>query len=182
MHGSTTSVALLLVGLVACRGLEAEVLDASAVGFTTRHSVTIAAPRAVVYASLVSDVAKWWNPEHTVSGNAASLYIDPRAQGCFCEALGNDAGLVHMTVTLVNPGVMLRLTGGLGPLGLLGVAGNMTFEFDEVDDATGVTLEYAVGGYRPDGLDQLAPAVDAVLAEQLERLKSYVETGEALAR
>lgn len=171
------SCLVVLTGLIGAPPLGAEVLDASAAGFSTRHTVSIAAPRTEVYRSLVADVDKWWNPDHTVSGDAASLYIDPRAQGCFCEVLGSDAGLVHMTVTFVNPGVMLRLSGGLGPLGLMGVAGNMTIEFDEEDGDTSVTLQYAVGGYRPDGLDAIAPAVDAVLVEQLERLKSYIESG-----
>jgi len=80
-------------------------------------------------------------------------------------------------VTFVNPGVLLRLTGGLGPLGLMGVAGNMTWEFDDSEDGTKVTLKYAVGGYMPGGLDSIASAVDGVLVEAMTRLKSYVETG-----
>jgi hypothetical protein len=82
-----------------------------------------------------------------------------------------------MTVTFINPGVMVRLTGGLGPLGLMGVAGNMTWEFDESDEGTTVKLNYAVGGYMDGGLDNIAGAVDGVLIEAITRLKSYVETG-----
>ena len=47
------------------------------------------------------------------------MTIDARTQGCFCEVLGEGAGVVHLTVTFVNPGVILRLSGGLGPLGLM---------------------------------------------------------------
>ena len=128
-----------------------------------------------------NDVSQWWNPDHTVSGDAGRLSIEARVQGCFCETLGADAGLAHMTVSFVNPGVVLRLTGGLGPLGLMGVAGNMTFEFDTVDEHTQVTLRYAVGGYQPGGLDQLAAPVDGVLLEALVRLKNFVERGDPLA-
>lgn len=177
----TSCLTILLPGLLAGSSLFAEVLDASAGGFSTRYRVAIAAPRMQVYNALVNEVGDWWNADHTVSGNAASLYIEPRVQGCFCEALGGDAGLTHMTVTFVNPGVMLRLTGGLGPLGLMGVAGNMTFEFAEVDGVTNVTLQYAVGGYHPDGLDGIASAVDGVLIEALERLQNYVEHGDPQA-
>jgi uncharacterized protein YndB with AHSA1/START domain len=159
----------------------AEVVDASANGFSLRHELTIDAPRMQVYRALVDDVGEWWNADHTVSGDAGRLSIDARVQGCFCETLGTNAGLVHLTVSFVNPGVILRLTGGLGPLGLMGVAGNMTFEFDDVDDHSRVTLHYAVGGYQPDGLDRLAPAVDGVLLEALVRLKNYVERGDPLA-
>ena len=84
-----------------------------------------------------------------------------------------------MMVTFVNPGVMLRLTGGLGPLGLMGVAGNMTLEFDEGESGTVVTMQYAVGGYMYGGLDMIASAVDGVLREAMTRLTTYVETGSA---
>ncbi len=75
-----------------------------------------------------------------------------------------------MTVTFVNPGVLLRLTGGLGPLGLMGVDGNMTWEFLDSGEGTLVRFSYAVGGYHPGGLAQLAGSVDAVLGEALQRL------------
>lgn len=178
MRRITSILATVQVCLLVSPALRGEVIDANAVGFSTRHSVAVAAPRMTVYKALVSDVGSWWNPDHTVSGNAASLYIEPRVHGCFCEVLGTDAGLAHMTVTFINPGVMLRLTGGLGPLGLMGVAGNMTFELEEADGVTQLTLQYAVGGYRPDGLDSIAPAVDGVLSDAIERLKSYVEHGD----
>jgi len=153
------------------------VVDADSNGFTSRNKMTISADRLVTYVAVVADIGNWWNGDHTVSGNAANLYIDTSVPGCFCETLGQGTGLVHMTVTFVNPGVMLRLTGGLGPLGLMGVAGNMTWEFDETDGQTEVTLQYAVGGYMPGGLDSIAAAVDGVLLEAMSRLKLFVETG-----
>ena len=155
----------------------AEVTDSAANGFTVRHVVPIKAERARVYAAAVGKVGAWWSSDHTVSGDAANLYITTTVPGCFCESLGEQSGLVHMTVSFVNPGVLVRLTGGLGPLGLMGVAGNMTWEFDETDSGTVVTLQYAVGGYMDGGLDTVAPAVDAVLGEAMQRLRSYVETG-----
>ena len=177
-----SEILVLLVCAATVRAGFAEVQDANAVGFSIRHAVTVAAPRSAVYDAFVNGVGTWWNPDHTVSGNAAALYLEPRVNGCFCEVLGDGAGLVHLTVTFVNPGVMLRLTGGLGPLGLMGTAGNMTLEFEDVDGGTGVVLRYAVGGYEPDGLDTVAPDVDAVLVEQLERLKRFVEQGDPVAR
>jgi uncharacterized protein YndB with AHSA1/START domain len=162
----------------------AEVVDAADGGFTVLHRVTVSVPRPAVYHAAVNDIARWWSSDHTVSGDAANLYIHAVPQGCFCERLGDGAGVAHMTVTFVNPGVMLRLTGGLGPLGLFGVNGNMTFEFDDVESdtdgdadagSTDVTLRYAVGGYRPGGLAAVAPAVDQVLGEQLARLQGFLE-------
>ena len=157
----------------------AEVADAEAGGFTTINETIIDAPRDVVWRFAIGEIGRWWSPAHTVSGEASRLSIDARPQGCFCEYLGDDAGVVHLSVTMVNPPVVLRLTGGLGPLGLMGVDGNMTWEFSDADGATAVKFTYAVGGYRQGGLDSIAGPVDGVLGEALRRLKAHVETGDA---
>ena len=174
---------LLLLGRIAMLVLmsvsvRAEVLDAAPNGFTVKHSIVIAASRSEVYGASVDGFPQWWSSDHTISGNADNLFITAKPRGCFCERLGQDAGVVHVTVTFVSPGVMLRFTGGLGPLGLMGVNGNMTWEFEEHEQGTQVTVSYAVGGYLDGGLDVLAGAVDGVLIEQFERLGKFVETGE----
>ena len=157
----------------------AEVMDSAPNGFTVRYEVEVAAERPVVYAAAVAQVGEWWSSDHTVSGDAANLSMTTTIPGCFCESLGDDAGLVHMIVSFVSPGSMIRLTGGLGPLGLMGVEGNMTWEFADTETGTSVTLQYAVGGYMAGGLDTVAPAVDGVLTEAMNRLRAYVETGDA---
>ncbi len=143
------------------------------------NEATIDAQRDGRVARRRREIDQWWSSDHTVSGDAARLHIDARPQGCFCERLGKDAGVVHMTVTTVFPGTVLRLTGGLGPLGLMGVNGNMTWEFADAGDKTEVRFTYAVGGYRPGGLDKMAEIVDSVIAEALLRLKAHIETGSA---
>jgi uncharacterized protein YndB with AHSA1/START domain len=167
---------LTVTGILAAPIVAAVVTSAGAGGFSNLHSVDIAAPRADVWVAAIDDISEWWSDDHTLSGDAGRMSIDARPQGCFCEMLGARAGVVHMTVTFVNPTVMLRLSGGLGPLGLMGTAGNMTWEFDDSETGTTLTLRYAVGGYLPQGLDQVATAVDGVLAEQMDSLKRYVET------
>jgi hypothetical protein len=155
----------------------AEVQDANESGFTIEQTAIVPVRRALAWAAVVAEVGRWWSSDHTASGDAANLYINPVPMGCFCERLGEDGGLVHLVVTFANPGVMLRLTGGLGPLGLMGVNGNMTIEFEDLPgapDTTGITLRYAVGGYRAGGLAELAEPVDAVLGEQLQRLTDYL--------
>ncbi len=167
--------ALLAPALAATWPAAAEVVDAAANGFTVKHRVVIAAGRDAVYRTAVDNIDAWWHPDHTMTGVAENLYIKAFPGGCFCETFGPDAGLVHLSLTFVNPGVMLRFTGGLGPLGLMGVNGNMTWEFADAGGGTEVVWHYAVGGYSADGLDTIAPAVDAVLGTQLERLKAQAE-------
>ena len=170
---------VLIAYLFVSNNTVADVIDAEAGGFTSVNEATINAPRDTVWQAAITEVNQWWSSDHTISGEASRLRIEARPQGCFCEDLGEGAGVVHMTVTTHSPTATLRLTGGLGPLGLMGVEGNMTWEFSDTDVGTWVRFTYAVGGYRPGGLDSLAAPVDGVIGEALERLKAYVETGDA---
>ena len=153
-----------------------EVIDSGPNGFSLVSELTIDASRAEVWQAAVDHVGQWWSDDHTISGDAGNMGIDAVPQGCFCEMIGDHAGVVHLTVTFVNPQIILRLTGGLGPLGLLGINGNMTWEFFDAGEATLVRFSYVVGGYRPEGLDGIAEPVDSVISEALTLLKTYVET------
>lgn len=169
---------LLLLLTSFCAAASAEVLDSATNGFTTSHEVIIDADRGAVWAAATGEVGAWWSSDHTISGDASRLYIAAKPQGCFCESLGTNAGVVHLSVTMLSPEVLIRMSGGLGPLGLMGVYGNMTWEFEDAENGTSVRFTYAVGGYSPDGLDAIAAPVDYVIGEALARLQAYVETGD----
>jgi uncharacterized protein YndB with AHSA1/START domain len=156
---------------------QADVKDSAGNGFTTVNEVVIEAERAKAWVDAL-DIGRWWSSDHTVSGDASRMSIEAVPLGCFCETLGEQAGVVHLTVTTVMPTVLLRMTGGLGPLGLRGVEGNMMWEFEDAEAGTRVRFTYAVGGYMAGGLDQVAGAVDNVIVEALGRLKAYAETGD----
>src|SRR5210317_1100273 len=164
--------------LTVSTGAVAEVTDAAENGFTTVHETVVVAPRARVWQAAVGEIGKWWSDDHTVDGDAGGMSIESVPRGCFCETSKTGGGVVHMDVTFVNPGIILRLTGGLGPLGLMGVNGNMTWEFFDEEDATRVRFTYVVGGYRPGGLSAIALPVDYVIGEALARMSAYVETGD----
>ncbi|RMD61841.1 ATPase, partial [Candidatus Parcubacteria bacterium] len=143
-----------------------------------KHGVIISAPPATVYEALVKHVAQWWNPQHTFSGDSKNLSIDARPGGCFCERLPNGGGLEHLRVIYVAPGEILRMSGALGPLQASGVVGSLTWKLTSAPGGTSVELSYAVGGFMEGGLDGIAPAVNDVLEDQLQRFKLFVETGE----
>ncbi len=156
----------------------ADVTSSSASGFVSEHVMTIAAHREAVFRALTDEVGRWWNPEHSYSGDAANFSLDARPGGCFCERL-NDGGVVHMTVVFVQRNSTLRMLGGLGPLQEMAVSGSMTFTLSDQPNGTSrLQYRYAVGGYSPEGLERLAGPVDRVQLGQLERLKRYVETGD----
>lgn len=170
-----SSLAWLGFALAPGHNANAEVLHAGPGGFTVAHEVTIAADRSSVWQSAI-DVGEWWGDDHTISGDAGRMYIEPRPMGCFCERLQGGDGVVHLVVTSVSTHSMLRLTGGLGPLGLMGVSGSMTWEFFDADGGTRVKFTYAVGGYSADGLETIAEPVDFVIGEALGLLKARVES------
>jgi len=168
-------VALLLLAMTPALA-RAEVVDQSPVGFEIRRVVNVDAPQAKVRAAVL-DVGRWWNGDHSYSGDARNLSIDP-VGGCFCEKLA-DGQVRHMTVVYSDPGA-LKMFGGLGPLQTTGAAGHLTFKFEKAADPTKTvfTATYDVGGYAKGGLAEVwAKPVDFVLGEQIARLKTYVETG-----
>ena len=165
-------LAMLILGAFA-RNATAEVIASERYGFSLVSEAIVTSDRAAAWVAAVDEIDKWWNPDHTISGDAALLSIDARPLGCFCEATGG--GVVHLQVTTVSQGVNLRMTGGLGPLGLMGVNGNMTWEFFDTAAGTKIRFSYMVGGYTPAGLDVFAAPVDDVISEALQRLQAYID-------
>jgi uncharacterized protein YndB with AHSA1/START domain len=171
-----TLTLLPLLCLIAVTG-DADVIESTPSGFTTRTTVEIAATPRTVYNALSLQVASWWDPEHTWSGNPRNMTIDPRAGGCFCEKLNNGGSVTHMTVVLADPGKTLRMTGALGPLQEHAIAGTMSWMLTDVSGRTRVEMTYVVGGYMRGGVEPVVKIVDQVLATQVQRLKRYIETG-----
>jgi uncharacterized protein YndB with AHSA1/START domain len=173
-------VLLWAIHLAAAIGLAgpaaATVVHASPSGFELKQVVHIAAPPARVYAALIQP-GKWWNPQHTYSGSAANLSLDARIGGCFCEALPGGGAVEHLTVVNIQPSQVLELRGALGPFHARGVDGVLAFSLAPAGDGVELTMVNDMGGYMSEGLDGWAPKADAMLADQLARLKRYVETG-----
>lgn len=154
----------------------AEVVNVEPNGFETRATAIVAASPERVWQTLIAP-AQWWRKEHSWSGDAANLSIDPRAGGCFCERLPPDGGVEHARVVFARPARMLRMRGALGPLQGEAVVGTLTIALKKADSGTEVTLGYVVGGYIRGGMATIAPAVDGVLAEQLAALKERAAIG-----
>ena len=132
-------------------------------------------PPEAVYRALTQEVAAWWDGDHSWSGDAANFSMDAQAGGCFCETLPDGGSVEHMRVVFAQPGRLLRLRGGLGPLQGLGVTGTMDFRLeDDGHGGTRLKYRYGVGGFVPGGLASMAEPVDLVQLHQLERLAEYL--------
>lgn len=161
----------------------AEVTAVSEAGLVIRQEVETPAKQVDAWRALIAP-GKWWSSQHTYSGDAANLYIDAQASGCFCEKLpkpanapeGQRMGSVeHMHVVYADPpqGV-LRMKGGLGPLQSESVTGTLTIVVKPTPNGSRIVWEYVVGGYSRIKFEDLAPAIDKVLGEQLAGLAGHL--------
>src|SRR5262245_28382898 len=80
MHACLSAMAVLGVMSVA-GAARAEIVSAGPNGFNLRHiaeTPNVAPP--VIWAAL-ADISKWWDPEHTYSGDARNLSLEPYVRG-----------------------------------------------------------------------------------------------------
>ncbi len=174
---------LALAPLAFASPAQAEVTSVSDAGMVIRLEVETSANKGEAWRALIAP-GKWWSSAHTYSGDAANMYLDAQASGCFCEKLpkpvdapeGQRMGSVeHMHVVYADPpqGV-LRMKGGLGPLQAESVLGTLTVTVKPTPAGSRITWEYVVGGYSRIKYEDLAPLVDKVLSEQLGRLAAQL--------
>ena len=168
-------LAVLSVALPAAAPVTAAVKSVTPGGFEVAAEVSVAAAPDAAYAAIAKPSA-WWSADHTYSGDAANLSLDPRAGGCFCEALPSSGSVEHMRVAYAVPGKALRLRGALGPLQGEGVDGALTWTLTPEGTGTKIVMSYVVGGYFRAGAEKIAPGVDHVLSDQLARLASYLKS------
>ena len=172
----------LAIALAAACGLtahaaQAEVVQSSADGFVTSDSIVVPQSPAEVWERLVHP-EDWWNGEHSWSLDASNFSLDPRAGGCFCEALPGGGSVEHMRVLHAAPGSLLRMSGALGPLQSEALDGTLTIALTPDNGATKITWTYVVGGYARYPLEDIAIPVDMVQSEQLQRLAGLLVRGD----
>lgn len=163
---------LLAAALIATPAT-AEVKGSSSNAFEVEQRVQTVVPPAVLFRAF-TQVAGWWDPEHTYSGDAANLSLTMTPGGCFCERLTGGGGVEHMRVAYADPGKQTAvLTGALGPLLYEAVNGVMAVKVEPIAGGSRLTLNYRASGFAKGGADKLAPLVDQVLATQVKRLRTY---------
>lgn len=167
------NVVLILALIGVCQNLSAEVTSSGAGGFNLKLVTTVDVDPAIAYQQFLR-VDEWWVASHSYFLDAENFSIEAKAGGCFCEISGANE-VEHMRVTFVQPGRELRMTGGLGPLQMLGATGGMSWLFEAIEGGgTRITHSYNVSGFMAGGLDQIAAVVDAVQNDQLQSLANKI--------
>lgn len=168
----TTGLALVAVPA------RADVVMKTDAGFVARVITEVAVSPAEAWKAMTTP-SGWWQSQHTFSGEAANLTLDPMAGGCFCEKMPPPKGapptqrvgsVQHMRVIYAEPNRALRLSGALGPLQSEAAAGTMTMTLKPTDRGTRILWEYVVGGFMRYKVEDIAPAVDRMLGAQLGSL------------
>ena len=174
------SILLAVCGTLVAVPANAEIKAQSDAGFVVGHTAEVLAKPEEVWKRLL--VPKdWWNPAHSWSGKTEGFYIDAQAGGCFCELLQDKAtdgsvkprgSVEHMRVLFTDPGKVLRMSGALGPLQSEAVQGTLTVAMEPLKEGAGtrISLSYVVGGYMRYKVADIAPAVDAMLGDQFQRM------------
>ena len=167
-------IVYLIISLLLIPSAIAEVKYVSEQGFIIENRIETNADTMQVWSALINDVDSWWPKDHSWWAQEGTFSIEPKAGGCFCETAG-ERSAEHMHISFVDPGKLLRMTGGLGPLQGMGMVGALDWKFSEHNGKTVVTLTYTVQGFNKDGFEGLAPIVASVQNVQLNGLKKFVE-------
>ncbi len=166
--------ALTMVLALAAAPAAAEVVAVAPTGMELRQVVRIAAPPEKVWDALLVPT-RWWSADHSFSGAAENITIDPRVGGCWCEKLPNGGGVVHMEVTHIAPPTSIVFRGALGPFYNLAADGALSFTLAAAEAGTDVTMTFRAGGYVKEGFEKWAGVVDNVFAQQMDNLKTHME-------
>lgn len=168
--------------LVAALPLRAEVIATTADGFVTRDTASVSADPLETWLALTKP-GEWWADQHSWSGDAKNMHLTPQGGGCFCERIpvgdsGKSSAMEgsarHAEVIQAFPMKVLRMRGGFGPLQSEPATGVLTITLKEVEGGTRILWEYNVGGPMRYKVAEIAPAVDAVMSEQLKRLRAHL--------
>src|SRR5262249_31356777 len=127
----------------------ADIVASAPGAFMISAEADVAATPQQTYAALVQ-IGRWWSSDHTYSGAAVNLSIDPHAGGCFCERWSGGSvqhGQIVMAFARDNTR-MLRIMTALGPLQEMGVTGVWTFTITPRQGASGahIVMNYRVSG------------------------------------
>jgi uncharacterized protein YndB with AHSA1/START domain len=162
----TRASALAAFGVLALASAGAGAAERSD-GYVVERSFETPASAEVAYDQFI-DIASWWDPAHSYSGEERQMSLSVTPGGCWCETLPDTQGFVeHGRVLYAERGKAIRIAAALGPLQELGASGVMTVTFTQTQAGARVAMRYVVNGIRTAPTEK---PVAQVLNEQMGRL------------
>lgn len=158
--------------LAAALPASADVVRAADDGFQIHLERSSELPSNLQYARLAT-LSAWWSPAHTYSGDANNLSLSEVAPGGQWIESWEGGEVLHGEVISVmhrDGNHMVRFDASLGPLQSIGVEAVLTISVNASEGGSQVVLDYFVTGASFQELSEIAPVVDGVLTEQINRL------------
>jgi uncharacterized protein YndB with AHSA1/START domain len=159
---------LCLLGLLVWTHSPGEIVSSSDTHFVLHHEANATVSRDRLWARLVRP-ADWWHPDHTYSGDAGHLSLDPAAGGLWREDWPGGS-VTHGEVKYVKEGEILRLEAPFGPLQGLGAYVLWTITIRTTGSGSAVSFDEVAMAPPGSNMAELAKAVDFVESEALRRL------------
>ena len=146
-----------------------EVITATPEHFTLKLEAQSELTPSEIWARLI-EPAQCWQADHTYSGNADNLSLDPQAGGLWREDW-DGRSVWHGTVLQAHPEASLVLSAPFGPLQGRAVTSIWTITLTETETGgTQIVFDHVTNGTMASGLDELAPAVDYVKSAAIKSL------------
>ncbi len=150
---------------------QADIVKSSPDHFTLKHEATSNLSPDDLWTRLI-DPASWWHPDHSFSGKSEHFSLDPKAGGLWLEAW-DDGSVAHGEILYISAkDKTLRLNAPFGPMQEMAVTAIWTIKIEPHNDGSKVIFDEVVNGTSESALDELAPAVDYVKTEAINRLVS----------
>jgi len=159
----------LVLGLSATPAA-AEIVSRSEHAFTLRFEGQARLDPAGV-PDAFSEVALWWDPAHSYTGDAANLSLSLAPGGCWCEAMADGTAFEHgRTVSQVYGEI--RLHAPFGPLRDMATRADLIVTWPQVDGVVTPTWTFIVEG---PGVGALAEPVDGVIGGGFVRWIAHMD-------
>lgn len=146
----------------------AEVVSSSRGHFELRHEATSTLTPDALWDRLV-EPGSWWHPDHTYSGDASNLSLDPVAGGLWQEKWSGGS-VAQGEVLYAVEGKTLRMNAPFGPLQGVGAYTIWTITITSEGDGSRVVFDEISTGPPTADMAELAGAVDFVKTQAMERL------------
>ena len=161
---------LIAVGTLVLAALpaSAEIIASSSDHYTLRHEATSTLSPEDMWDRLIQPDT-WWHPDHTYSGTSEHLWLNPQAGGLWLESWDGNS-VEHGRVLTLMEGQYIRLDAPFGPLQEMAVNVVWTITIEPDGDGTRVIFDEVANGSAASKLDEVAPAVDFVKQEAINRL------------
>lgn len=167
------NILAIITCLIMTTSVRAEIIEAAADRYVLKQEARSSLSPAGLWARLIKP-ADWWHPDHTYSGDAGNLSLEPAAGGLWREDWA-EGSVLHGQVLNAVPGKLLRLNAPFGPLQEMAVSTVWTITIKPEGDGSLVTFDEIANGTAASKLDALAPAVDFVKGEAIRRLTGNLD-------